>query len=254
MIQIQRLPLQIFILLILIITSCVSLKPAKTFDKAENKVIKLNKGIQNQIERYPSLINKSYTYTVTDTLYIPESSTEFKASLLKIDSLLNEIDKYDSFITDRDRFIDSLMNTPLSEFPKECQEIVNEFNTRNNILTKELTLRNKELTKVFNKYQEELTKRISGTYEDDIFKVDYEFYNGDILIKPTVKDRWELYEKSIVTNSISIRKHFYQDIKFWIFLIGLLSVFYYFNNLVYNLIDSIFTAIKYFIKRLFTKL
>lgn len=245
----------IFILLaVILMFSCVSLQPANTLSKAENKIRKYNTGIQNQIERFPSLVDKAYTYTITDTLFLKEESSEFEVSLLKIDSLLNEITKYDRFIAQRDSTIQSLMDTPLPEFPIECQDIVNELTKRNNILSKELIIRSKELNKVFNTYQEELNKRITGQYEDSIFRIDYEFYKGDILIKPTVKERFELYEKSIVINSIDIRKHFWQDIKFWGFLILLLNIFYFFNSLIYNILNSIFTGIKKFVMKLFTKI
>lgn len=247
--KIQTLIISILILL----SSCVSIKPANTFSKAENRIIQLNKGIQNQIERYPSLVDKAYTTVIIDSIYIKEESAEFTAKLLEVDSLLNVITEYNGWISGRDELIDSLMNIPLNEFPKECQDIVNTLTNRNKTLLKELQIRNKELTKVFTQYQEELTKRITGTYEDDVFLVNYDYYKGEITINPTVKPKWELFEKSIVTNDISIRKNFWQDIKFYIFLTALLLAFYKFNNLFYNIIDSIFTGIKHFIKKIFTK-
>src|SRR5690606_32817308 len=83
------------ILIILIgLGSCVSTKPANTISKAENRIIKLNTGIQNQIEKYPSLISKAYIKTEKIPVYIPADSTEFKLKLLQIDSLINLTNKY----------------------------------------------------------------------------------------------------------------------------------------------------------------
>ncbi len=247
--------INLFILLLLLLsTACVTLKPANNPDKAESKIIKFNTGIQNQIDRFPQLINKAFTVTKYDTVYFPEQSSEFRIALFKIDSLEKITKQYQEFILQRNYQIDSLLNVPLKDYPKECQFIVDDLNKRISLLRQELNLRNLKSQELYNKYQAILTTRVQGFYEDSIFHVDYDYYNGEVIVKPTVKEQFKVVPVEINDFNIKAKKHFYQDFKFWIFLTLLLLIFYFFKDLVYNILDSIFTSIIKLFRKLLIKI
>jgi hypothetical protein len=244
----------ILILILCLFSACVSIKPAKNINKAENRIISFNKGIQNQIERFPSLVDKAYKITVRDTVFIPGYSAEFKQQLIKIDSLQKITENFNKVISDRNLVIDSLMNVPLQDYPAECQYIVDELKLRIKRLREELIYRQGETDKWFNNYYAVVSLRTEGFYEDEIFHVEYEYYKGDIIIRPSVKPSYKIVEYDKFTYDISIRKHFWQDFKFWGLMIIILNIFYFFNDLVYNSLKFIFTSIKSFIRKLFIKI
>lgn len=247
---------KIFLIGSLIITasSCVSLKPANTYNQAENKIRKFNTGIQNQIERYPTLADIAYKTIIKDTVYIPSQSTEFTADIMDTDSLIALTEDYNIWLTERQLVIDSLLNKPLPEYGSNCDIIVNELRNRISVINKQYQDQKEQSLFYIDKYNSIALSNTKGTYEDSLFIVDYNYSNGDILIQPSIKDSFVIRDKTEIGYDIDIRRHFWQDIKFWGFLIILLNIFYFFNDLVYKFLSSIFTAIKTFIRKIFIKI
>lgn len=232
-------------LILILFTACVSIKPANNINKAENKIIKFNDGIKNQIDKYPSLANKAWKVIVKDTVYIPIDSSNFTLQLIKVDSLLSVSQNYLKKINKRQIFIDSLINVPLKDYPKECEYIVEDLSKRINklyILSKQYQ---EESIKWHSNYISAITTTIVGAYSDDKFIVDYFYYNGQIDIKVKTQDRYIVVDKEEHFYDVNIRKHFWQDTKFYVFLLMLLSLFYFFPTIIGNVINII---IKFFRK------
>lgn len=219
-------------------TSCVSTKPANSIKKAENRIIKYNIGTKNQLERYPSLIKKANKIIVKDTVKIPMDSVSFTATLIQLDSLEKLTEKNIKLLSYRGFIIDSLLNVPLNEFPKECDEIVKELQFRLRLVSQNFKTQTKESTEWFNKYMKVVSTENTGFYEDDKFKVDYFYKYGDIQISPKVKDKFIIIDKEEYTYEVDIRKNFWQDLKFYPFLLILISLFYFFGDIIFGFIKK----------------
>jgi hypothetical protein len=242
-------------ILIILTASCVSIKTASTLNKAENKIIKFNEGIQNQIDEYPELVDKAYTRIEKVPVYIPGDSTKFKINLLKLDSLNKLQSNYLESISIKDKQIDSLVNIKSSKYNGTNGQLVIDQLEKRIFKLGEINKEQTKLTNYFlNKYNLELLKKVEYTHNDSIFTVDVIYQDGTLVVKPKVKDRWVITDVEKTNYNINVRKHFWQDIKFWGFLIVLVNFFYFFNNLFFNILDFIFTAIKTFIRKIFIKL
>lgn len=233
-----------------LMVSCVSIKPAKNYNKAEDKIEKFNKGIQNQIDKYPELISKSYTVTIYDTLFIESDS-------VKIEVLLNNISFLDSlnkeYVTNNiksNELIDSLINTQIKTDNPELDSITKVYNNTIRTLGKELQRLQTENLNLFELYRSETNQNIEGFYEDSIFRVNYTFKNGIIYLDVNTKDKYEVVEKQINTFDIEIDKHFWQDKKFWILLLLLFNAIYFFGSELQMIIKKIILAIIKFIRKL----
>ncbi len=230
--------LGIILILLIGLNSCVSTKPARTINKAENRIIKLNEGIQNQIERYPSLVNKAYIKTERIPVYIPADSSQFKLQLLQIDSLTNLTDKYLRDSKYNEYLVDSLLNLPLQDYPAECQFIVNDLQNRISLLGTQYK-KQQELTNQWqSNYLRIINTPITGIYEDSVFHIRYSYQNGEIDLYPKVKERYQVVDVETVKYDINIKKHFWQDFKFYIFLIFLITLFYLFGDFIFGLIKK----------------
>jgi hypothetical protein len=235
-------------------TSCVSLKTARTLPKAENKIIKYHTGIQNQIEVYPQLVDKAFTRIVKVPVFVKGDSAQFDTNIINVDSLVDLTNEYKAWIEAKQEIIDSLLNVPIVSYPVECDEVVQQLSFKLKTVNK-LYQEQKEQTLYFlDRYNNLVFKRVEDTYEDELFLVSVIYQDGKLTITPRVKDRWIITDVEKQTYVIDIRKHFWQDIKFWGFLILLVNLFYFFNRLFYNILDSIFTAIKTFIRKVFIKI
>lgn len=241
----QKTNLSSFYLVMLIIlivglcsTSCVSTRPANNITKAENRIIEYNKGTKNQLDRYPSLISKANKVIIRDTIRIPMDSTTFTATLIQLDSLEKITERNIKLLSYRGFIIDSLLNVPLNEFPKECDEIVKELQHRIKLISQNFRTQAKETTDWYVKYMQVVSNETSGFYEDDKFRVDYFYKYGEIQINPKVKDRFIIVDKEEYNYEIDIRKNFWQDLKFYPFLIVLISLFYFFGDLIFGFIKK----------------
>lgn len=240
---------KIILLLLLLLSACVSTKPANNIKEAERRITKYNTGINNQLEVFPSLANKVYKVTEIITIEVPADSIKINVLLQDLKALNKIVDdykyKYDSVnykLTSIETYVGD--NTvDLNQHRGEIKSLI----TRLKILNKE----NKEL---FKKYQDLSSLPQSGVFEDESFIVKYRFENGIFLMDVTSKQKEVSTEVDTQHFNIDIRKHFWQDIKFWGFLLILLNIVYFFNDLVYNFLQSIFTAIINFIRRLFIKI
>lgn len=244
----------LILFLIFIMSSCVSLKPARSYEKAEVKVRKFNTGIQNQIERFPSLSDIAYKTVIKDTVFIPSKSTDLTVDLINTDSLISLNKQYKEWLQDRQYIIDSILNKPLPSYTPNCDIIVNELRNRISIINRQYQDQKEQSLFYLDKYNSIVTNPTKGIYEDSLFIVKYEYINGSINIQPTVKENYVIRDKTLIGYDIDIRRHFWQDVKFWGFLILILNIFYFFNDLVYKFLNSIFTAITKLIRKIFIKI
>lgn len=234
----------IYIIVLMLFTSCLSIKPANNINKAENKVIKFNEGIKNQVDKYPSLISKAFKVIVKDTIYIEGDSAEFDVDLFNIDSLVKLNKDYQTVVNYKQKQIDSLLSIPLSEYPDTCQYIVDELNQRIEILKDNNKQFQKESRIWFDSYTDLITKKTSGTYEDNIFRINYNYQNGNIKIEPSVKPSYRIVDKEEYNYNVKIRKNFYQDWKFYPFLLIIITLFYFFGDIIFGIIKKVVSLVR----------
>lgn len=224
---------------LLFVTSCIATKPASNINKAENRIIKFNQGIKNQIDTYPSLVNKAFKVIVKDTVYIPVDSSDFIITLIKVDSLLTASQNYLKLINQRQDIIDSLINVLLKDYPIECQYIVTDLNNRIkqlHSLSKQYQL---ESTEWHSKYINAITNTVIGTYTDDKFVVNYYYSHGQVDISVKTQDKFIVVDKEEHNYNVKIKKNFWQDWKFYPFLLTLTAIFYFFGNIIFGFIKNI---------------
>ena len=231
-------------------TSCVSTKTANSIKKAENRIIKYNKGTKNQIDRFPSLASKANKVIIRDTVRVPMDSTSFKTTLIQLDSLQKIIEENIKLLSYRGLVIDSLLNTPLNEFPEECEEVVKELKHRIKLISENFKTQSRETVEWFYKYMQVVSNETSGYYEDDKFRVDYFYRYGEIQISPKVKDRFIIVDKEEYNYEIYIRKNFWQDLKFYPFLIVLTSLFYFFGDIIFGFIKKTVSLLRKFLLKI----
>lgn len=238
-----------FIIVLVLAASCVSTRPANNINRAEKRIIKYNTGIQNQIKQFPSLVDKAYKTTEIITIHIPADS-------LKLTLLLQEIKELQS-INSEFKATNTLLDTKLDSLDSYVNNVDIDLNdSRQYISTLLQRVRNlnKENQVLFEKYQQLATMVQEGTYEDDIHLVNFTFKDGLLLLDIVTKEK-EIQEEVVTENyNVDIRRHFWQDIKFWGFILILINLIYFFNSLIYNFLDSIFTAIIKFVRKLLIKI
>lgn len=242
------------LLLLLLTVSCVTTKPAKTIQKAENRIIRYHDGIQNQIDKYPSLVNKAFTRTRIDTLFIPGSNINLSILLQDIDSLTKINSQLITSSNSMNITIDSLMNIPMKDVPLNCQFIVDEYKTRLNKLSTSLKSQLYSKDSLIRVYQRVAVINETGKYEDDNVIINYEITKGYIDFDVKLKSKKHLVTVEENTYGIDIRKHFWQDFKFWILAIIILIIFYLTNPLVSKFLNNIFTSIIRIVRKLFIKI
>ena len=212
---------------ILLSTSCVSTRPANNINTAERRIIKHNDGINNQIERFPSLVNKARVITKEIQVLVPGDS-------VKLSLLLQDIAKLDS-INKRHQVGSNELDNKIDSLTHIFQDsIVSLYDQR--IIVKNLLQRvaklNRENRILFEKYTQNCIVDQTGTYTDDSFIVDYRFINGVLTMDIRSKDQTLNIETESKKFEISIRRHFWQDFKFYIFLFVLLALAYAFPNIL----------------------
>lgn len=244
----------IYIIFLILITSCVSLKPANTLNKAENRIIKYNTGIKNQIDKYPQLVDKAYKIIVKDTVRVGIDSSKFKSILFDLEYLRNINSEYETIINNSNVTIDSLLKLPIKDYPKECEQLVSDFNKRIARLGEEFSLQQKLTIDWRNKYEEVLNDSVIGKYEDDKFIINYIYSSGEIELDVLTKDKYIIVDKEEYTYDISIRKEFWQDFKFYIFLSSILVIIYFFGKELQSILNSILNAVLTIIRKLLIKI
>jgi len=237
------------LILSLLLVGCISTKPANSVSRAEKRIIKYNTGIQNQIKTFPSLIDKAYVIRETITIEVPGDSLRLNLLLQEIKELNSTVSKYKVNNTYLDTKLDSL-NLYLNDSSVDLNIYRNELNR----LVIRVRSLNKENQELFEKYQKLATQRQVGVYEDNYYIVDFTFEDGKLLLDIKNKDKIVSTEVDKEVFDISIRRHFWQDLKFWGFFIILLNIIYFFNSLIYNFLDSIFTGIIKLVRKLFIKI
>lgn len=237
------------LILSLLLVGCISTKPANSVSRAEKRIIKYNTGIQNQIKTFPSLIDKAYVIRETITIEVPGDSLRLNLLLQEIKELNSTVSKYKVNNTYLDTKLDSL-NLYLNDSTVDLNIYRNELNR----LVIRVRSLNKENQELFEKYQKLATQRQVGVYEDNYYIVDFTFEDGKLLLDIKNKDKIVSTEVDKEVFDISIRRHFWQDLKFWGFFIILLNIIYFFNSLIYNFLDSIFTGIIKLVRKLFIKI
>jgi len=235
--------------ILLLTASCVSTRPANNINKAEKRIIKYNTGIQNQIKQFPSLVDKAYK--ITETIYVPVPS-----NTLRLNLLLQELEKLNSIQSDYEVKYDSV-NLKLDSLKVFLSDSTIDLNDHRHVvfnLLDRIQILNKENKILFDKYTKLASIPQSGTYEDDKFNVFYIFKDG--VISLDIKTKYKEIPIDVITDQhiINIKRHFWQDFKFWGFIITLINILYFFNSLIYNFLDSIFTGIIKFVRKLFIKI
>jgi len=245
----------LMMLLLMFSVSCVSLKPAKTFDKAEKKVIQFNKGIQNQIDRYPDLVDKAFTITIYDTLYISRDSAKIKLLLQNIDFLDSVNTKYKKNELETLALLDSLslvqLNTDTGN--TELDSVSNIYNKQIQYLSAKITNLVKENGELKSLFDEEVFTDLSGVYKDSVFTVNYLFKDGYINLDVSTNERYEVVEKQINKFDIKPKIHFWQDIKFYGMLLILLNALYFFGAEIQLALKALLRAIGKFIRKILVK-
>lgn len=234
----RRILFIMIIILLLGLNSCYTKRAARNINKAENKVIYFNEGIKNQIDAFPSLVDKAFTITKKDTVFIPGDSAKFNLQLIQIDSLKNITERYSRDLKTSNELIDSLMNVPLGEYPKECQFIVDELQSRISRLGSELKTQQSLASKWQLDYLNIINKAITGVYEDSVFVIPYTYSAGNIELSPRVKDKFIIRDVTSEQFNVKVRKNFWQDIKFYPFLLGLIALFYFFGDFIFGLLKK----------------
>lgn len=240
----KKINLFIVMLIMFLSASCVSTRTASTQNKAENRIIKYNKGMQNQIEAYPKLVDKAFTIIEEKEIYIPGDS-------LKLSLLLNDIKTLDSLnqeYLNSNKDLDQKLDSLLSISGDTAVDLNLSRGVIKNLLLKvsQLNKLNKDL---FKKYNEAMLHESIGTYQDSAFVVDYIYKEGILSLDIKVKDKYQLVETSKTQYEVDIRKNFWQDIKFWGFMIVILNLFYFFGDIIKAFLNKILI----FIRKLFIK-
>lgn len=249
----MKIKITTLLILLFSLVACVSTKPANTLNKAERRVITLNKGIQNQIDKYPSLIDKAYTYTFYDTLKI-KGDTLILTKLYQDTTLLKRLkEKYNITSSEQKILIDSLLSLNYKYKPKD-QDTVTFLEQRVNKARKEINRLSYEKDSIYNLYVLENNKRIDGTYEDSLFIVNYIFNKGLLNLEIKTKDKYKVVEKTTNQFTIKPKLHFWQDLKFYGLLIVLFNLIYFFGKELQLLLKRILKIIISFFRKLIFKI
>lgn len=235
----------ISIIAILFSTGCVSTRTAPNLNKAEKRIIQYNTGIQNQIKAYPQLTDKSFKITEIIKVEIPADS-------LKLHLLLNDFEK----LKELNRSIEGSYKETEYKLDSLDNLINNkDFDLNNNrhivkTLTENLRKLNESHKLLYKQYTENCLVDQDGTYVDEKFIVDYRFVNGILSLDIVSKEKEVEVETIKEQYNIKIRRHFWQDIKFWGFILVLFNIIYFFPDIIKNTVSSLLG----FVRKLFIKI
>lgn len=236
------------VLLLMLSVSCISTKTANTISKAEKKIALYNEGIDNQLERYPSLIDKAKTKIKYDTVFIYADSVKLKLLYQNI-SFLDSINKQkDKNFEEQLEYIDSLENIDYTKYDSSGKLRKTVINLTGQV--KSLLRENKNL---FEKYSQEITKRIDGEYTDSAFVVKYVFENGNLYLDVKTQPKYKVVPVSYTTNQIKATTRFWQDYRFYGFLLILFNIIYFFGSQLQSILKKIINAILVFVRKLIIK-
>jgi len=241
----ERILIKILMLMMIVIaSSCVSTRPASTLKRAENRVIKLNEGLDNQVSRYPELISKVRRRVVLQEVPLPIDSLRLNLLLQDIVFLRSLNSQMMETTVRMNMTIDSLMNMPIQDYPEECEFIVADLRSRINRLGSSLKVMNADRDRLQQLYTEASLIRQDGTYTDDRFIVDYLYEEGQLQFNVRTREGFIVVEKEIHEYDIDIRKHFWQDWKFYIFFITMVGIFYMFGDILFRVIGKLISSIR----------
>ena len=237
------------LILLIAFTSCVSLKPGKNIDKAEDRIIKLNKGIQNQIERFPSLVDKTYTTTKYDTITIPRDTVVLEVELFDVE-VLDSLEKEYYF-----------SQLELKAASSSLEDLKTKYSSNSVLVSKlqrtQLLLNNYKIKSdsIFSLYKKaSRNSNLLGTYEDDKFKINYTVSNGKINLRVNTKPKYKVVKVSETTNEVNIKKHFYEDYKFYLVLLGILILIYFIGDILKEILNKVIENIVKIIRKLIFKI
>jgi hypothetical protein len=234
----------ILLLLIPFIVSCVGLKPARKIEKAENKIIKYNTGINNQIERFPALVTDAFTTVVLDSTLVSDSIV-VETALQDTEELLvieRDMDRVAlGFEEARDVLKTIYVDNPVDKARlKKAVYMMESYKSQSDSLFQKYI----QAAKLNNQF---------GVYETDKYTAKWKLNNGKLTQDIKIKDKYVVYEKSRTTNTIDIRKDFWQDKKFYfLFLIPLLAILFFLGGAIQQGLQSIVSTIFKFIRKMFT--
>lgn len=240
--------LLIFSLSLLFFTSCVSLRPGKNIDKAEDRIIKYQTGITNQLERFPTLADTANTIVVLDSVKVGGDTTELNLDLVteaQADSLSAIEESFDMLSRDfyavDDSFEKLLEEKSFNEVKlRATQKMVRDYKAQADSLFGKYV----EASKLNNQF---------GKIEDGPFVTDWKLVDGKLTTRTRTKEEYEVYEKSRTTLDIDIRKEFWQDKKFWlIFLPILLVLLFFFGKFIQEGLQSVVATILKLIRKVFS--
>jgi hypothetical protein len=229
--------------------SCISTKPANSIDKAEKKIALYNEGIKNQIERYPTLIDGVYTETKYETLYLESDSVKLNILYQNI-SFLDSINKeYKERYNDQSQYIDSLENIDYNKYDTTgvLKKTINGLTLKIRTLIQENNI-------LFQKYNEEISKKIVGEYSDSTFVVNYLFEKGLLHLNVQTKPEYKVVPVSYTTNKIKSTVKFWQDFRFYGFLILLFNLIFFFGAELQAILKKVISTIITFIRKLIFKI
>lgn len=240
---------KLLVIILLFFSSCgsiVSVKTAKNINKAENRIIKYNRGIQNQIERFPELIDNAYIIKQIDSILVKEDS-------IQLELLLNNQKNADSL---KIKIIE--LQDSISKSVKELETI----EVKDTISRRKLDLFIYKYKQYENKYNQlfnlynnsiELNNQI-GVIQDNNFIIDYKITDGKLIASIRNKEKYIPYEKTITKNNINIRKDFWKDKKFWFFfLIPLLVIIFFIGDKIKEIMQGFIKNIVKFVRKLIIK-
>lgn len=234
----------ILLLLIPFFASCVGLKPARNIDNAENKIIKYNKGINNQIERFPELVKDAFTTVeldstlVQDSLIVENDLQDFD----ELNEIEEAIDKSTNVLMEAKDILETVyVDNPVDKAKlKEAKYMIESYKEQSDSLFKKYT----EAAKLNNQF---------GIYETEKYTAKWKLNNGRLTQDIKIKDKYVVYEKTKTINSIDIRKDFWQDKKFYfLFVIPLLTILFFLGGAVQQGLQSIVSTIIKFVRKIFT--
>jgi len=229
----------IIIITAIVFQGCAVKKAANDIEGAKKHIKNANATIMNQIERYPSLVDNAFTSIKTDTIYIPGDSIILNNELQNFDSL-NQIQQ--DYYSLEDTYEVAL--SMLQNFKTKDKDL---FKTK-----KLLNIYKLKTDSIFNKYvsQSKLINQI-GVQEKNAFKLHYKIVNGKLTTKAILKPNWKLINTTETTNKIKIKDSFWQDEKFYLFLLGLLALIYFLGDLLKEILHKVVDTMINLFKKIF---
>lgn len=240
--------------IIFIFTSCVSLRPGRNVEVGEKRIELHQKGINNVVEKYPELLAKSDTLTILDSVRVPIDTARFDIALqdsAALDSIENEI-----------RLTSEGLSESLDRVSKQVESM--ESRSLEEVRLKRELQRNVEAVRNYKAKADTLynlyinSSRLNfqyGRLELEKYYVDYKIVGGKLETKVIPKPQYVVYEKTKISNSISIKDNFWQDKKFYIyFLLPLLIILFFFGKHIQAALQDVAGSIVKLIRKLLIKI